>query len=319
MRKRQGYFYGEELRISIEGNIGESEMTNIDKKQVDLIRESICVYTKCAECRTLFKEGQLSFTKIEEFVDDKGKSCLFRLKEMSHELFRNSNEASYKEKLYDITVGYIFHESMKLRENLYQLEFYRPSYDKVPDTLTDLEKKIVHEIEVLTKKARKKLEEGIKEVKVLIIELVAQLKGLIKLYEDNYLLPRFIFENEKSFVSIYGRKGFGNLLNDLFGGGKDILMFKAALSYLESEYYDIARLIFRKISANDRKNKTALFLWYYSSAFHFYFKNRFSRSLVFAECANAVDAGTDKINIHRDALKKLIIDLSKEMRKAKKV
>ena len=55
---------------------------------------------------------------MEEFVDDRGKSCLYRLKEMCHDLFRNADEAGYKEKLYDITVGYIFHEAMKIREHL---------------------------------------------------------------------------------------------------------------------------------------------------------------------------------------------------------
>jgi len=294
-------------------------MTNLEKKQVDLIRESICVYMKCAEYRALLRENRLDFANIEEFVDDKGKSCLYRLKEMCHELFRNSDQASYKEKLYDITVGYIFHEAMKLRENLYQLEFYGPDRDKVPFQLTDLEKKIVREIEALTNKSRKKLNEGVKEVKILVIELAGQLRDLIQLYKDNYLLPRFIFENEKSFVSIYGRKGFAKLLSYLYGDGRETLMFKAAKSYLDSEYYETARSIFRKISAIDKKSDVALFFYMYASAFNYYFKNRFSRSLMLAEQADA--AGRDIIGIedYRESLQKLVSDLSREARKAKRL
>lgn len=294
-------------------------MTNIEKKQIDLIKESICVYTKCMECRVLFKEGRLCFSNIVELVDDKGKSCLFRLKEMCHALFRNSDEATYKEKLYDITVGYIFHESMKLRENLYQLEFYGPNYDKVSDQLTGQEKKIFHEIDVLTKKARSRLKEEIKELKILITELMEQLKDLIRLYGDNYLLPRFIVKNEKSLISIYGRNGFERLLNGLYSDGRAILIFRAAMSYLESEYYELARSMFRKISKADKENRTALFLYMYSSAFHYYFKNRFSRSLIFAEQANAMDVNIESINIYRELLQKLISDLSKEVRKTKRL
>jgi hypothetical protein len=292
-------------------------MTNLEKKQIDLIKESIRVYTKCVECRTLFKKNQLSFTNIEDFVDDRGESCLFKLKEMCHELFRSSDEAHYKEKLYDITVGYIFHEAMKLRENLYQLEYYRPNCDKVSESLTDFEKKIVHEIENLTKKADKRLREGLKEIRMLMKELVGQLKGLIRLYESNYLIPRFVLENEKSLVTIYGKKGFEKLLNDLYHDGRPLLLYMAAKSYLESEYYAIARNLFRKISKMDYENKAAIFYYMYASAFYFYFKNMFSRSLVFAQHAATMNVDGELIQ-YKDLLRNLIADISKEIKKAKR-
>ena len=210
-------------------------MTNLEKKQVDLIKESICVYTKCMDCRALFRNKTLNFAKIDDFVDDKGNSCLFKLKEMCHVLYRNSVEAHYKEKLYDITVGYIFHEAMKLRESLYQLEFYRPNSYKVTEKLVDSEFKIVREIEHLMKKTEKRLTEGFKEMRLLMKELVGQLSGLIMLYKDNYLIPRFVLKNEKMLISIYGKKGFRSLINELYRDGKPLLLYKAAERYLESE------------------------------------------------------------------------------------
>jgi hypothetical protein len=297
----------------------ETAMTNIEKKQIDLIKESICVYKKFTECRTLFKEGHLFFSNIEEFIDDKGNSCLFRLKEMCHELFRNYDEAHYKEKLYDITVGYVFHEAMKLRENLYQIEYYKPNSDKVSDSMTGIERKIVREIETLTKKAEKRLKEGVKEVKTLTVELMSQLRSLIELYKDNYLLTRFIFENEKTLVSIYGKKDFGKLLNELYNDGRDALMFRTAKSYLKSDFFDLARLLFRRILAKDKENKAVLFFYMHTSAFHFYFKNKFSRALIFAEQAHSMDIDLENINIYKDLLQKLIHDLSNEMKRTKKV
>jgi hypothetical protein len=293
-------------------------MTNLEKKQIDLIKESICVYTKCIECRTLFKEGKLCFANIEDFVDDRGKSCLYRLKEMCHELFRNSDEATYKEKLYDITVGYTFHEAMKLRENLYQFEYYKPKSDIALNELTSPERKIVHEIEILTNKAEKRLKEGLKEIRILLKELAGQLKDLIGLYKNNYLLPRFIFENEKALTKIYGKKGFKGFLNDMYQGERLLLVFKAANSYLESEYYELARRLFQKVSNLDNKNKKALFLYMYASAFYFYFKNRFTKSLIFAERAFSMDMDNNKMEPYMESLKRLINDLSGEVRRAKK-
>jgi hypothetical protein len=294
-------------------------MTNIEKKQIDLIKESICVYEKFTECMVLFKERSLFFSNIEEFIDDKGNSCLFRLKEMCHDLFRNSDNANYKEKLYDITVGYVFHEAMKLRENLYQIEYYQPNQDKASDSLTVIEKKIVREIEMLTKKAEIRLKEGIREIRTLTIELIGQLISLIELYKDNYLLPRFILEKEKTFVSIYGKREFERILNELYHDGRDSLILRAAKSYLKSEYYDHARLLFRKVLKKDKENKTVLFLYTYASAIHFYFINKLSRSLLFAEQARAIEADIENLNAYKNVLKKLIDDLSKEMRKAKRL
>jgi hypothetical protein len=289
--------------------------TNLEKKQIDLIRESICVYTKCMECRVLFKSRALGFTNIEDFVDDRGRSCLFRLKEMCHELFRNSNDATYKEKLYDITVGYIFHEAMKLREDLYQLEYSRNRYDIVPHELTSLERKIVREIDILVKRAEKRLKGGLKEVRVLLMELMGQLKDLIVIYKNNYLLPRFIIENEKSLVRIYGKKGFLGLLNDTYQDGRSHLVYRAALSYLESEYYDLARTLFQKVLNLDAGNRAALFLYLYASANHFYLKSMFKRALVCAERAAAVETNDASLDAYREPLRILIGDCSKEAKR----
>ncbi len=86
---------------------------------------------------------------------------------MCHELFRNTAEAAYKEKFFDITVGYIFHEAMKLRECIYQLEYYKPQYNMLVSSpeLTPAEKKVIREFDALILKAQKRLNEGLKEVK----------------------------------------------------------------------------------------------------------------------------------------------------------
>ncbi len=288
-------------------------MTNLEKKQVDLIKESICVYTKCMDCRALFRNKTLNFAKIDDFVDDKGNSCLFKLKEMCHVLYRNSVEAHYKEKLYDITVGYIFHEAMKLRESLYQLEFYRPNSYKVTEKLVDSELKIVREIEHLMKKTEKRLTEGFKEIRLLMKELVGQLSGLIMLYKDNYLIPRFVLKNEKMLISIYGKKGFRSLINELYHDGKPLLLYKAAESYLESEYYDIARRLFKKVSIIDRQDKSAEFFYMYASAFYFYFRNRFTRTLAFGDKAVNMDMNVEYEG-YKFKLRALMDEVTKEVK-----
>jgi len=271
------------------------------------------------ECRDLFRDGTLCFKNIEEFVDDRGKSCLFRLKEMCHDLFRNSDSATYKEKLYDMTVGYIFHEAMILRENVYQLEYYRPRCDIANDELTSVEKKIVLEIEFLVKKTERKMKEGFRETRLLLKELVEQLKDIIGLYKDNYLLPRFLYENQKSFVKIYGKKGFDHLLHEVYRDGMTGLMHRAARSYLESEYYELARNMFRRVTDLDTSNKTALFLYMYSSAFHFYYKNRFARVQRYAEEALTIQVDDGDVTPYQESLASLAAEVAREVKGGKKI
>lgn len=291
-------------------------LKNLEKRQIDIIKESICVLNKHVGCKALFKQGKLNFSNIEDFVDDKGKSCLYKLKEMCHDLFRNSREATYKEKLYDITVGYIFHEAMKLRENLYQLEYYRPNCDKV-DRLTEVEKRIVSEIEALTKRAEKRLNEGFKKINTLMKKLGTQLKDLIRLYKTNYLLPRFILENERTLISIFGKKGYNELLNELYEEGRPNLIYTAAMSYLKSEYYSIARRLFKRISLlHSRYNRDAHFLYLYASAHYYYLRNRFRRAISFIEEAKSTGiANIEGLKLYIESLDGLLCTIDREIKR----
>ena len=293
---------------------------NTEKKQIDLVNESISVFKTFNSCMDLHNRGQLTFLDMEEFVDDRGKSCLYRLKQMCHGLFRTTCEAAYKEKFYDITVGYIFHEAMKLRECIYQLEYYKPEYTALVNSaeLTPAEKKVIHEFDILINKAEKRLAEGLKEVRVLLKDLLSHVKDLIKIYKDNYLLPRFILENEKSFISIYGKRGYRDLIEEVYEQGRTTLMLKAAISYLESEYYQTARGLFHKVTKLDRANESARFFYLYTSAFNCYFKNRLSMAQIFAEEALGLPQdGRQGEETYAASLHSLLADVTNEARRAR--
>lgn len=289
---------------------------NIEKKQIDLINEFISVHRTCNHCLEWHRRGDLTFSDVEELVDDKGKSSLFRLKQMCHDLFRNGAEVSYKEKFYDITVGYIFHEAMKLRECIYQLEYYNPRYSMLVSSpeLTPAEKKVIHEFDALIMKAKKRVNEGLKEVRTLAKDMVVQVRDLIKLYKDNYLLPRFILENERPLIAIYGKTGYKDLLDEMYENGRATLILKAAVSYLESEYFQIARGLLQKVIKIDRSNANAKFLFLYASAYNCYLRNRSSMARIFAHEALAMPQEKG-MEAYANSLRGLLPDLAKEINK----
>jgi hypothetical protein len=203
----------------------------------------------------------------------------------------------------------------KLRENLYLLEYYQPQCEIALEDLTEQERKIVNEISILVRKARARLKEELKEVTVLADELVKQLKDLILLYRGNYLLPRFLYEYEKTLTKIYGRKGYEDILVTAYANGKSLLIFKTANSYLESEYFDTARKLFKRIIRTDSCNTAALFLYFFASANHFYFKSMFTRALGLAKKAEGTNVDGGIREKYLPLLTRLIADLSKEIKK----
>ncbi len=177
---------------------------------------------------------------------------------------------------------------------------------------------MIREFDALIGKAQKRLAEGLKEVKLLLRDLVDQLKDLIKVYRGNYLLPRFLLDNERAFIGIYGKKGYEALLADLYPQGRSTLVFRAAVSYLDSEYYQMARTLFQKAIKMDRQNVAARFLFLYTSAFNCHFRNRLSMAKIFAEEAFALPLdGTEGLGGYQDRLHDLLGDIEKEMAQAK--
>lgn len=279
---------------------------NLEKRIVDLIQESLKVCAKYEEVRELYRAGRLTFSSIEDFVDDRGKSCLFRLKELSHELFRNE-EAGYRERLFDMLIGYMFHEAMKLRENLYQIEFYKPKLEN----LLQFRKEIVDDIKELAQKTETRLREGIRQIGVLMRDFRVQLVDLFRHYGTSYLIPRLLLEHKRKIQKALGKKALDKLIKEMYGEERNALLVEAAKSYLRSDYYEEARTLLKRCISVDRKDSAALFLFRYASAFHFYLKGNPRRALSFAK--QALSMGARNFREFRRELKMLMAEIVKDV------
>ena len=100
-----------------------------DRKIVTIVYSFLHAFRTFRQIKNINQEGSLRFADLAKFVDDRGQSFLFTLKTACQDLFRRSSSSATKnEEIFDLTVGSIFHLAMKLREDLYQLEFYGPKY-----------------------------------------------------------------------------------------------------------------------------------------------------------------------------------------------
>ena len=132
--------------------------------------------------------GNPQFSTIEKLVDTTRSSPLFDLKERCHALFRYTDVEPFneKERLFDLTVGSLFHESMKLKENLYQLEVYGPRYVELEKTLGNpIPEREFRGFMKIKSRAEQGLREGVEDLKELFRDVQEQLGELLKEYSKN--------------------------------------------------------------------------------------------------------------------------------------
>src|SRR4030067_721147 len=165
-------------------------MKNPDKKKwiiLEIVRDYLFSHNRFQSIYKKYKAQTLSFDDVEEFVTDKDPTVpLFNLKESCHMLFRYQGEeqSSDEEKLLDLAIGSIFHEAMKLRENLYKLKRYKPRYLQIQDSqqASDYERDLLQEFMKIGAKTEKRLAESMTETKRVFRDTLEQLAHLLPRY-----------------------------------------------------------------------------------------------------------------------------------------
>jgi tetratricopeptide (TPR) repeat protein len=253
-----------------------------DFEIVDIVKGFLESTLMFADMVKGYHQGNLKFSNVEELVDSTGSSPLFNLKERCHSRFRykEGEPCNEKEKLFDLTIGSIFHEVMKLKENLYQLEVYGPRYLELEQRAGNpLPEREFHRFRKIILRAEQGLKEGMEDLKVLFRDVKEQLGELLREYSKNQLLTRFLLENRALFQRVYGRGGLEKILASMFKGGIDQAYWAAGNSYLESQYFDMAHRVFKKALSRKPENEMLKFICQFSSGASSYYLNDYQKAL----------------------------------------
>jgi hypothetical protein len=228
-------------------------------------------------------EGRLQFSDIEHWIDDRGQSLLYLLKEQCHSIFRYVGTSAFhkKEWLLDLAIGSIFHEAMKLRENIYQIEVYRPRYlgYKSKAGETAYEKDYLMRFEKIISRAEQGVADGIEETRSLFHDTKAQLLDFFKASVDNPFMVRFLLEHRSLLEKVYGQKGSEEVFRQLFENGYLDAHRLAGQSYLDSEHYDLSSLHFSKALRLSPRNQEIQSLLSFSLGMDAYYRNDYPKAL----------------------------------------
>jgi hypothetical protein len=219
---------------------------------VQLAREFLAAHAELGALFAAHAPDEIPFAELRALVGDDDGSVLYRLKERSHALFRTEgpieNEGMRRELVFDLAVGSLFHEAMKLRESLYQCEVYGPRIAELrSSSLDDEAEDLLAEFEKILAKSMSRVHEVAAEVRILLAQSRDQLRRLLVERADQRVVTRFLL-GRRDQVDAAFPEGFAGMMEAMHGQFVAGLI-QAVRSLLESAYFVEAMRTLREAAA----------------------------------------------------------------------
>jgi hypothetical protein len=176
------------------------------------------------------------------------KGPLWALKDNCHLLFRQSgSKITLSEYLFDWTVGSIFHEGIKLKEDAYQLEAYLPSTESIksPDNKEAIEA-VLAEYVTIIEKATKNLGAEIRSIHHLFARASERLRELLVNHAHNGLLVRCLLEERALVEQALGRNSLQKILAEIYPQHPEQAYIIAGKSCMRGGWFKEATAYFTK-------------------------------------------------------------------------
>lgn len=205
---------------------------------VHLLREFLAGYVAFADLFARHGSHEIPFAGIRTLVGDDEGAVLFRMKEKSHALFRTdelTSEVVRHEALFDLALGSLFHEAMKLRESLYQREVYGPRVAQLREAADEDSESLIVEFDRILGKSLARLDEVVAEVRVLLAQTRDQLRRLLLERAGDRRVTRCLLARRGDVDRTFP-EGLDGLLRAMHGDTVTGLV-EGARALLESAYY----------------------------------------------------------------------------------
>ena len=222
-------------------------MKRVESIVVDVLRDFLAAHEILDELVEAHDVDRLEFADVKAWAGDDASSALFRLKEHCHTLVRRIGASGTGEigppELLDLVVGSLFHEAMKLRENLYQLRTYSSRVERLKTQGNPAHAESTRELEHLLELSGRHLHEAFYEARALMMLVRRHVRALLQDFADVGLVARALHEEAESVARVFDAEvaeGTERPLLDALYGGRSQAALAVARSYLESAYFEEA-------------------------------------------------------------------------------
>ncbi|HML53318.1 MAG TPA: hypothetical protein PKC79_04435 [Solidesulfovibrio magneticus] len=201
----------------------------------DLLRD-YCLSVETLE--RLFQDfdrsGKVVFEELRDLLgEEMNKGLLWRLKDTAHHLFREGGTTSPVGQFLDWCIGYIFHESMKLKEDAYQQQNYAPWFRSMQEReLPEQDLIISRELFQLLMQTAESMQREIRRIRFLFGECRKLFPMYLSDQGDNHWLARFLFKRNELVREVFGQ-GYRELLRGIYGAAPESMYVMASRSLRE--------------------------------------------------------------------------------------
>lgn len=177
------------------------------------------------------KYGTVRFEVLKDLVgDEMDKGLLWRMKDTAHHVFRNDPDNLLVGQFLDWAMGYIFHETVKLKEDAYQKENYAPWFHKLFEAdLQPSEKDITGQLHQILNQTEESMQREIGRIRFIIAKCRQLLPYYLTRHRDNALLARFIYARNEIVETVF-REEYQGLIQAVYGGEPERLYVLASQS-----------------------------------------------------------------------------------------
>jgi hypothetical protein len=208
----------------------------IEAKRPEFVRDVLRDFCLSArELERIFRHfdqtGEVEFEALHELLGDEMiKGLLWRLKDTSHHLFRNEPEQEVMGRFVDWGIGYVFHESVKLKEDAYQQRHYAPRFREIAARdLCGAEGGFCGELFLVLGQTRESISREIARIRFILGQCKLMLSVYLAQHRDNELLARFIFEQMSLVRQVFAAE-YPRLVKGIYGDEPEALFVLAGSS-----------------------------------------------------------------------------------------
>ncbi|MGE4299710.1 MAG: hypothetical protein AB7E47_16950 [Desulfovibrionaceae bacterium] len=200
----------------------------------DLVRD-FCLVAKELELRfrDFEKTGLIEFEALRALLgEEMNKGLMWRLKDTAHHLFRNDPKSPLVGRYLDWGLGYIFHETFKLKEDAYQRLYYAPWFKDLEGRCDESVEQFAHELSQVLPQTRESIARETARIRFILRQCLDMIPQYLFHHKDNELVARFLFMQNDLVREVFG-EAYENLVHGIYGNKPEMLHVLAARSLRE--------------------------------------------------------------------------------------
>lgn len=201
------------------------------------------------EFRHFDRSGHVDFVALNNLLgQEMSKGLLWRLKDTSHVLFKHDTSpgVGLLGQFLDWSVGYIFHDAIKLKEDAYQQQNYAPWFRQLQSReLSGPDLRFSRELYGVLDQTYESIQREVNRIRFLLFNCRKLFMDYLPNHTDNELLARFLFAQNDLVREVFG-DSYARLIARVYGDAPQRMPLLAAYSLRKGGWADEAARALRE-------------------------------------------------------------------------